>query len=1310
MARDGLRKVIRAPVRIEDEPYYIPPPTQPKCTKPLYPDLLKSGIAPFNPNLPPAVFPSLPLNSKTPTPPEQEPAPSESSSDPDLATDSDISTSSTHDFDPIGEAHWHNLDLSVQHSIWIHLTLSHADDEAAALLDLTPQQYRQIQLDACRRQQCNIDSDTLLKRLYRIQSADAEGELTNKFQPWLLLAQKYEYAYPLQLRKGARLLHQLNLPTSFLGRWKYEEKSGLMKLVSMVCKDRVVEEVHIRNPAPQAPPVILNSMPEVVPVHHTQPVSIPPIPVREVVPHNDSLGLPTLNPQLPTRLPAAEVLQAMQARMDRQRQEQQQRAQLLDNIRQVRRSNPPTGLAVSPTPQLAPAPVLNERPPRRPIVLKYGNNPNTAEAIAQFLASAANPSKTPPLDQSDTPQIPTRGPSQSISGQRLADPSPASLPPPPNSRSSGRMSLRDRSKLVPSIAGREYHKTKDFYQGDPEDTSGDEDAEEEVVPSPGLPNVNLVINDNNARASVYIGDQKVSNRTVQVQAPAFDPGFDPDGFDPDALAPFMEHENLFQPLFTYHGFPGFLHDELKAKVLVSRTLEEMFLMYGTKAWHPNSPWNLTIPSLFEPLPAGSTMSPENVDSVVGRWLIREWNRYQHLGVGQEIFRNTEVGILVLAAYAKFRDIDRRKLNTMHQLREAGQEASFVNHEPRYQNMKQMVQLNFFKTLDRIYDRAFAARGLEPPPHIIQPVTPVQQMNGNPPPSTPGASVPSFASARVDPRLKGDFAMRLIGADVDQQAITPSGKNLGIFGTEDEQSPSANRQRVSNVAAPFPEQQLTPTRNGMQVDDDAEPSTPFATPKEHAFTTPNEYSGVVTPEPASVLKSTRTEVNPAQDDTPKPASASNSAGAALNAGPGKTPETPKTPTRPAYSPLSPIAHEALQAVLQAQNKPVPNGKCHQPPMRVSNILTDFVVGVAEIDTNTKPTANGAGLQEAEAAEETVDATVEKSEPDAPKPQATQNDAPEEATDTPEEALTPPGSVPTLVDDASSTTASLPSWPADVGSEADVEDNKEPDARSPPPKRQKTNKSVSEAGSVAVQKDEGVKTPTPAAPRAPESGTRMTRSRSSTQTPAPEPPPADAVTDTAQSTVQSSRRSSLQDPRMTRSRSSTQTPVREMPPAEDQSTKKGAATATSKATPKSAMSAKSNKKTAPKTPAVAKNQQIEALKAEESGTAPGNRSAKPAVVVPTKATPKTAAKATKTGTPKTATPKTASKGTPKTAPKSRSKSAVTAAAAALKSSAKKAAGTGSTKKGKTAEPKSTVTTRAQSAAAESADGDGDVEMDG
>ena len=57
-----LRKAIKRPQRFEDSEVYASKDQRPHPTKPAFPELLAAQVVPFDPNAPPAAFPSLPLS------------------------------------------------------------------------------------------------------------------------------------------------------------------------------------------------------------------------------------------------------------------------------------------------------------------------------------------------------------------------------------------------------------------------------------------------------------------------------------------------------------------------------------------------------------------------------------------------------------------------------------------------------------------------------------------------------------------------------------------------------------------------------------------------------------------------------------------------------------------------------------------------------------------------------------------------------------------------------------------------------------------------------------------------------------------------------------------------------------------------------------------------------------------------------------------------------------------------------------------------------------------------------------------------
>jgi hypothetical protein len=58
-----LRTTIQRPRKLEDETEYGKKRNE--TTRPAMPELLQSQVVPFNPNLPPAVFPSLPFPTES---------------------------------------------------------------------------------------------------------------------------------------------------------------------------------------------------------------------------------------------------------------------------------------------------------------------------------------------------------------------------------------------------------------------------------------------------------------------------------------------------------------------------------------------------------------------------------------------------------------------------------------------------------------------------------------------------------------------------------------------------------------------------------------------------------------------------------------------------------------------------------------------------------------------------------------------------------------------------------------------------------------------------------------------------------------------------------------------------------------------------------------------------------------------------------------------------------------------------------------------------------------------------------------------
>lgn len=273
-----LRGIIRQPNRFEDEDIHARRPYEKRNgTKPALPNLLAAQVVPFNPDQPPAAFPTCPLDgSRTQQKEPARPASSvllRESPEPKinplldvsrLVDDSDDFASSilslstefgageewnTVDFsmsnnlaagdtqgaDPLhlvnddlldGPIEWDSLELAYQYRIFRSLRMVLKDGEAIRKLQLTNAQGKAINKAISWRQAFPI---TLTRHCdsQDIGTNYLEPDLLMKYADVMVKASHYELGSPHQLLRAATYLRQVELPSTVLGTWIEDpQKSG----------------------------------------------------------------------------------------------------------------------------------------------------------------------------------------------------------------------------------------------------------------------------------------------------------------------------------------------------------------------------------------------------------------------------------------------------------------------------------------------------------------------------------------------------------------------------------------------------------------------------------------------------------------------------------------------------------------------------------------------------------------------------------------------------------------------------------------------------------------------------------------------------------------------------------------------------------------------------------------------------------------------------------------------------------------------------------------------------------------------------
>ncbi|KAL2431803.1 hypothetical protein ABEF95_013996 [Exophiala dermatitidis] len=268
-----LRSIIKTPARYADRDDAQPKPRN--GTRPEFPALLQATIVPFNPNHPPAAFPSLPLTGQkshqeivtNPTdlpeapprptsPPVISPSPTRDlvnryeagyrngqplfgslglppavrDSDDMDTSDSESVVSHTREasnIDPEAPT-WASLPLSLQYHIYMTLSEEYDRDKLCRVLGLKDQEKDEIGTAV----QDRHDHPYSLAELWSYgchHSAPVPGidepntsidpDMLDKLMPDMLLVSRYELAYESEVLSAACFLSSRSLPAELLGDW-----------------------------------------------------------------------------------------------------------------------------------------------------------------------------------------------------------------------------------------------------------------------------------------------------------------------------------------------------------------------------------------------------------------------------------------------------------------------------------------------------------------------------------------------------------------------------------------------------------------------------------------------------------------------------------------------------------------------------------------------------------------------------------------------------------------------------------------------------------------------------------------------------------------------------------------------------------------------------------------------------------------------------------------------------------------------------------------------------------------------------------
>ena len=245
----GLREKVQTPRRFDEEDYSRRrSDINPRAAVP-FPELMRTQITPFNPDLPPAAFPSLPLKATTPQPPAEtlhkvdEPMQDVINTDagrhhdqarvletgtaigvevaPNSSDDAGSEAGSfTLDSDEV--ITWASLELSVQHRIFVNLCQHETPRGAAIRLRISELDFLNIRRAIARRLQIPENVNVLWQKLHNFNDGSVgypDPSTVAKYADVLLEAGSYDLAFPISIQKGLKFLDDRYLDRSLLGHW-----------------------------------------------------------------------------------------------------------------------------------------------------------------------------------------------------------------------------------------------------------------------------------------------------------------------------------------------------------------------------------------------------------------------------------------------------------------------------------------------------------------------------------------------------------------------------------------------------------------------------------------------------------------------------------------------------------------------------------------------------------------------------------------------------------------------------------------------------------------------------------------------------------------------------------------------------------------------------------------------------------------------------------------------------------------------------------------------------------------------------------
>ncbi|KEF57838.1 uncharacterized protein A1O9_05759 [Exophiala aquamarina CBS 119918] len=247
-----LRKIVSAPNRFDEEILVTKPRS---TTKPAYPALMASQVGAFDPDNPPAAFPSLPLNSPprrsntSAGVPDSGPQAKDSGMNAWLGPDRrsayvwrDLQTiSAPVDYSVFGSLPtperkqarspdlWISLPLSLQYHIYKQLSLSRSDRIISRILGLSEKHFKELQAAVALRDESPAsvsdiwnscaNSNTVREDSTVGDIMDIDSDIFQQNLNTMVFAGKYEVAYESEIMRAKTFLESRNVPSTILGIW-----------------------------------------------------------------------------------------------------------------------------------------------------------------------------------------------------------------------------------------------------------------------------------------------------------------------------------------------------------------------------------------------------------------------------------------------------------------------------------------------------------------------------------------------------------------------------------------------------------------------------------------------------------------------------------------------------------------------------------------------------------------------------------------------------------------------------------------------------------------------------------------------------------------------------------------------------------------------------------------------------------------------------------------------------------------------------------------------------------------------------------